>query len=565
MRRVKILQSLCVLSALVGCLSVGCDRLIPPRPPIGQPKDSGSDSTTPESDSMDPSLATSSESNTDTDQANQFEGNWQAWYLHRMGRQVVGMSTLSGEEVIDEQTIQSGEKQIRYEREDHLIVRNNAMQYLQITNTSSTESPAANLLSLRSESLSGFTTYNASAARRSNRLAFRFQVSGAEPTTQDVVWADGMHGPFGIEQSLRRQMLQSGETRRIEGLNSTLGAVAVFELRCTGLASVSMFDGTYVTLNEVEVTTFINGRATDDQVLWLTDDGHIEKTLRPLIRLESFRVERAVAMEQFDAPITPVLISAEGRLVPAGDRDPAESDSSTTIDTSQLTRVGFVVTTLSGEHDSRDGLVPHYGNQATKSIANGQQVLVSTQPNDLEGFEREQPEPTDEDLAPTKLIESDHPALAKMANQTASGQSQIEMDFIVELARAASNRTTLAPQGPLQSASTSLRKGAGGEIDQAILLAALLRARQVPSRIVLGLVPTMTQQSASSRTLMKLTGWTLVSIDGQWFSIDPLSLRVNPADHLAVNVIEGTSEISPALRETFALLGDVQIQIRGAR
>ncbi|MDM4019103.1 transglutaminase-like domain-containing protein [Roseiconus lacunae] len=549
MSRIKILL---LLLPLFGCLA--CDRLIPPRPPIGPAKDSVDDQA-------DPATAQSGADLNANQDAADFEGDWRAWYVHRMGRQVVGISEVSAERVINETVLESGEAQVRYQRKDQLIVRQNTLQFLQITDTQSIESLRANVKTLTSSVTNGLNQASISASRRGNRLAFRFQASGGEPTTQDVVWADGMRGPFAVEQSLRREMMQPGESRRLEGLNSTVNAVAVFELRCTGKASVSMLDGQYETLTEIEVTTLVDAKPVDDQVLWLQDDGVIKKTLRPLIRLESFYVSSAAALNEFTRPLAPVVFSAEGTFG-------TDSEGRESADVSQFTQAGYIVSKLSGRLQGDETLVPAFGNQFTNNVVVGQQVLVSGDGTAPGEFTQVSADVAAGDLAATKLLETGHPAVVKLAGKTSS-DDQVTLESIREVARICGDRLTLVPQGPLRSASQSLRQGQGGEIDQAIVLAAVLRAKQIPARIVLGLAPAAEQSPGSGRTLMKLTGWVTVYVDaqdaGQWVSIDPVSRQTNAVDRLALAVSTSETELSVDLAESFERLGKLRIQIRGGR
>ncbi|MCC9599565.1 transglutaminase-like domain-containing protein [Stieleria sp. JC731] len=560
MRRIKLLLILLSSPLLLTGLA-GCDWLIPPRPQIGTSNQAETNASTGSDSSEAASLNEASASAKEASAS--FEGRWQLWYLHRMGRQVVGMSKLSAEEVIDANTIASGDSLVRYEREDQLIVRDHSMQYLQETVTTSTESRDANVKSLQSTLMSGFTRYAASASRHGNRLAFRFQVSGAEPTTQDVAWADGMRGPFGVEQSLRRQMMQAGETRRLEGLNSSLGAVAMFELRCTGLASVAMFDGTYQTLTEIEATTFVDGKTADEQVLWVKDDGVIEKVLHPSIPLESFRVEAVEALKEFRQPIAPVLVSAKGTYFPVTDADEGKMDVG--IRTKDLGQVGYVVSKVAGRDRDDESLVPAFANQATKNVLYGQQVVVAVEPKELTDFEFDQPQPTADDLAQTKLLEIEHPSLVKLVQSDWEEASNTLSGSLIELVRNSTSGLSLVPQGPMRSAATVLKSGSGGEIDQAVFAAALLRVNQIPARVVFGYAPADNQTAAKDYTLLKLTAWVVAYVDDQWYSVNPVSLRINPADHLAIRISSADTELPYQLRDVFSDIAELEVQIRGGR
>ena len=173
---------------------------------------------------------------------------------------------------------------------------------------------------------------------------------------------------------------------------------------------------------------------------------------------------------------------------------------------------------------------------------------------------RSTPEPSD--TSATLMIDFGQSAVARMA--AAIGELS-GRELADELSHLVVNDLSLVPQGRLRPASAVIRSGQGGVVDHAVVLAALLRARKFPARVVFGLSRDRDPDLAGDdRVIMTLAAWVVVSIDGQWVAIDPMTAQFNRADQLCLSRPGPDVDLQESLSSVFEQLAKIQIEIRGA-
>jgi len=137
-------------------------------------------------------------------------------------------------------------------------------------------------------------------------------------------------------------------------------------------------------------------------------------------------------------------------------------------------------------------------------------------------------EPTPASLAPTPLIDSEHPAVVAFAHAHAVGAD--ERARAVALTRAVRDgfrydpyRVDLSPAGMRASAVIAL--GHGWCVTKAALLAAAARATGIPARIghadVRNHLSTERMRLAMGTDLFVWHGWTELWLDGRWRKATP--------------------------------------------
>ena len=135
---------------------------------------------------------------------------------------------------------------------------------------------------------------------------------------------------------------------------------------------------------------------------------------------------------------------------------------------------------------------------------------------------------TDPTLAPTVLIDSDHPAVQAFAREHARGAEARERAVALYLAvrdrfRYDPYRTDLSPAG--MRASAVIEKGHGGCVTKAALLAAACRAMDIPARLgyadVRNHLSTERMRQVMQTDVFYWHGYTEVLIDGRWLKATP--------------------------------------------
>lgn len=548
------------LTALV-LSTMGCGDLIPPRPPLNPPEQAVLPSQT--------DLA----SGGDAVGANEelpgepFEGDWNEWYVHRFGSQVVGSTEFAVSTPIDHKQPLAEPSEVQYRKDEQMIFRSGRTSFLRRVVVTSVESLDGNIKQFQSVIDTGPVSSTIRGVVGNNRLSIKTSGNLAG-TDRQIECPTSTRGLFAVEQSLRRRRIEKDETRRMSIVLPSLESVGVVELQCRGDASVAMIDGNYQLLREVDVMMFRDAKLVDSSIVWVNETGVIEKMLRPELRLESFRSDRMTARTLFSkADPSAVTVRVTGAL-PMADNP---------------SQVAYLIV-QGAEESEREGAdrptefsMPAVANQSTRRVEAGQQVLVSTETKAGDGFEKDTSEPIPADTAATGLIDLGQPAVTRMAQTI--GELPI-MELASELAHLTQNSLSLSTQGELRSASTIIRSRNAGVFDHAVVLAALLRARQIPARLTLGLVrndePGRSEASGNQasgneasgseeRVLMKLVAGVVVWIDGQWVTIDPMSAKFNRVDQLCLSRPGDDDELRAQISALMRRLMNIDIQVRGVK
>ena len=186
--------------------------------------------------------------------------------------------------------------------------------------------------------------------------------------------------------------------------------------------------------------------------------------------------------------------------------------------------------------------------QATKAFANQPPQQV--------------PEELKEYLRPSLYLDWQNPVL-KAAAKGIPVDSENPWDLALALWKYADETISTKELGVyFDPASKVLANRRGDCTEHAVLLAALARARGLPSRIVTGLV--QVSGLVGHQTVFGYHAWTEVWINGQWIALDA-ALAQAPADvsHIALGV-SAQNASDPAVATTvglFQVIGNLEIEV----
>ena len=172
-------------------------------------------------------------------------------------------------------------------------------------------------------------------------------------------------------------------------------------------------------------------------------------------------------------------------------------------------------------------------------------------------------------LAASPMIDPRDPAVRELATRTLADAPAATPARLERLRRAASAslpRKNLS--SAFASASEALRTGSGDCTEHAVLLAALLRAQGIPSRVVAGLV--WCDDFSGRRDVFGWHLWTQALVDGRWIDLDATLPAEGPAFHPGHIAFAATALSDPAgdpaLVRLLAALGALRIEVLdGAR
>lgn len=335
--------------------------------------------------------------------------------------------------------------------------------------------------------------------------ALRLRMQRGETTTgSEIPWPKEYGGPFAVAQSLRGDPMKPGETRTLSMLDPVLGQVVQVTLRAKDFMKTPLMDGLQHNLLEI-VSEVKLGDKGISSILWVNDVGETQKTYTSELDIRSFRVERTFAESIRDAAICENMTV---RSIPLNstikDYDSAES----------------LVFRMRHRDNDPFRILPGRTNQSLKwLIAFTVNVTVYPMKETTsmpEGVSPELQSPP-ECSNPSPVIQSDDEMVMKLATTNFEDKS-LGKTVLERLRRGVYNwittKTAYATQ--LSSAAEVARSQSGDSGEHAVLLAAVVRARNVPSRVAIGLK----YNGSDTDPAMVLHFWTEVYLKDHWVSVD---------------------------------------------
>lgn len=338
--------------------------------------------------------------------------------------------------------------------------------------------------------------------------------------SQTIPWPAGSGGYFAVEQSLKQLPLKAGEKRTVPGLMPVLNAVGTTELAAADYETVKMPSGDQKLL---KVNSLIDlGGQKMETTLWINDRGETLKSLVPSIGQESIRTTKEDALQRPVGGEFDLLVASVVKL-----RGELPSPLTTK-------RVIYRATAKSGKIR---GVFPQCLSQRVlnEDEQSAELLVQSIRPQMPKTVDVELARPTDADLAANNMIQSDDPKIVEMAAKAAPMSDDA---WITAVALEKYVAATIKKKNFSQAFATAAEVAQSLEGDcteHAVLLAALCRARNIPSRAAFGLVYYPPQQGFAYHM------WNEVWIADRWIPIDgTLGLGGIGADHIKL----GDSDLS---------------------
>jgi hypothetical protein len=349
---------------------------------------------------------------------------------------------------------------------------------------------------------------------------------------------------------LRSTPIDRGQKRRLQALLPIRFDVATFELDCKHLASIAMPDGTNRQAREVEVAMKLENSPPINTVLWTDDKGNIIKTLTPALDLTAFDSTREAATQGIVASediLSATAVEIEGTL-----EKPQETKTAT-----------FRMTVRSGAKVPGDtpAFAAHPGQRVKKDESGVYEIVVSRDAAaaPAAGYQPTNLVPTDQGSRSGPLVDSAN-SLVKQLADTAIAKKNDQAQLALELARSTHSliRKKNYTSG-FMPASQVAQAGEGDCTAHAVLLAAMLRARGIPSRVAIGLV----YVPAEPKPRMAYHMWTIAYINDQWLHFDAtLPGGYAPADRitLTTNSLDSGNEYE-SLAPVLGTIGQYNIEV----
>ncbi len=362
----------------------------------------------------------------------------------------------------------------------------------------SVETPDGKLLSFGGEEELGDTPRKVRGeVLGDDTLEIQIEHAGQEETRK-LEWNPAIGGFSAEQDSLLRKPLQPQERRRLRALVPFTYEIATIEMQAMDFEETALLDGSKRLLR-IEVTSRSPSGGRMDSTLWADETGQIFKRRDSGLELETFLVDERTALAEASPADTVDLgklsmIRVDARL-PQG---------------LQTQRATYRVTLREGNpaevfpSTERQQVTPVDVRTADISITSSSGSASNT----------ESSPPTDEDLQPNSLIQSNHPSVLALANRfPTAGQPPLATALDLEKFVHASVRSKNFSQA-FATAAEVAQNMEGDCTEHAVLLAALARAKGIPARVAIGLVYMPSEQAFGYHM------WNDLYIDGEWLPFD---------------------------------------------
>ncbi len=520
-------------------LVLGCDVL--QRPPLTPVKEE----VQPQSD-----IAADDEAEFETVEppGNPFEGDWEKWDAYFIRDQHVGNVHLTAEKQA------SPSQNVVYQVDQWLKNRRGTATIIQRLSERSRETAVGSLIGFESRLHVGPAVTVLRGDVDGDLLKVQ-RIRGSDPAGEELPWTPTCRGLVAVQQSLRRQPLTEGETRRLRMpmMFSAAYQMVLVELQGRGMASVPMLDGRSQTLLEIESQVRL-GEQQIDSVMWTDPAGNVLRTYSPAIGLFTYRVDKSAVTDEglaTDGPPWSLAFDVSGRLDNVG----------------ELSRVAYRI--------SPSAAVSKAGGQIQIDAAPGQlvrnmpdgsiQVLVSRKDETpSKGFVQSDLQPTEEDRRPNRWIDSGAPLVRRIVDIALTGETG-GSDRQVALELTATAKSMFKERADrfmgFRPASEIGEVEVGDSTDQAIVLTALLRARKIPARLATGVV-----YIPGDVPRMAYHSWTLAYVDDSWLPLDATLGTIAPPDRitLGTTALGGGAEYA-SMDAVNDAAGRIDIAIVGAQ
>jgi hypothetical protein len=416
------------------------------------------------------------------------DDSWQAIY---MGPSRIGFAHVTVQEIE-----RNGKKVIVCDNFNHMKFARFGVSLKMTVVQSSEEDSEGNMLSFKVAIDNPPTSKIESEGRIDKDKLTITTTSAGRSTSETKNWDPTVKSPAWIDRALQLEPLEKGQSRQFRMYDPQFSKVVTVTLKHAGREKTKLLDGTEVECDKVLTTHSELGPVTITS--YVDDSGETIKTITPLISVMTITTY-SVAKEE-------ALKELTGGSLDVG------------MDT--VIKTGLI----KGAHDAKKVVykVTIEGKAADAIPAGPTQLIKPLSDTEIEltvksikpGEKGDQPKPGPEYLASTRFLDLEDPNVRKLAEEGAAGKSD-PVEVAVALEKFVSKRLTDKNfSTALATASEVARDLAGDCTEHAVLLAALLRANKIPSRVVIGFVYADSLQGLGGHM------WTEAFLNGQWVPLD---------------------------------------------
>lgn len=434
--------------------------------------------------------------------------------------------------------------QLKLTLESLLRVTRGGQSTTQRIAVTSREKTDGELLELIATIYEGTNKTEVTGVRVTDNLIVQITQPNGQSSRITIPWKREYRGPFALEQELLQQPLTEGETREIPYLCVPLFRLANLVLKGGGKQKVAMLDGSTQELQEVMISIVLDKNPVMETVAWVNEKGESLKSAALGLQVLTYRSTQSAA-ESVDTAAQADLLKVTSVPLPAG--------------TPNLHLAQSLTYNIRCSKDPLK-LFPSRTNQTVRSaVALECDITVYTVTPDStlpETLQKQEP-PTDADLNPSPMIESNDPLILEMAHHVLPEEKD-PWKISLALERYVHDKIERKDFSRSFATAAEVAKIPRGDCtEHGVLLAALLRARKIPARIASGLV----YVDSAEGPMMGYHMWTEAYVGDRWIPLDAVLGKggIGPGHIKVMDTSLADQNPYVALLPVLQVLGDLKI------
>ena len=439
-----------------------------------------------------------------TDQAATAPGDREIWEIQTLRGARVGYNR-----VVVRHATDGGRPIVRIELLSHLKLRRASEEVELDAKFSTQETPQGRLLDFSVDMAQG-TASMLAATGRVEKGELRLEAgTGDKRATAAIPWSDDFGGLYAVEESLAARPLKPGEKRALRAFVPGFNQLGTLELaagQCEQVdwpPSVDSPPAAREPLLRIDEQITLAGGQRHETTVWTDRSGEILAHYDQAMDLRGFRVSKEAALaETGEAPFDLVL----GLSVDLDRRLPADHGSR---------RIRYRMHLDKGDPSK---VFPCTASQQVKRLDphTAEVTVYALRPAWPAPLSAAADPPGPGDRRPNSLIQSDDAKILEVARQVAPDEKD-PWRLAVALEKKAHDLISRPDYGsPFASAAEVVRSGEGDCKKHSVLLAALARARDIPARVVMGLVYT----EQTGRASLGYHMWNELYLGDRWIPMD---------------------------------------------
>lgn len=344
----------------------------------------------------------------------------------------------------------------------------------------------------------------------------KLKSEGLEGNSQKQVdWPEGSWGPMGIHQMLLRKPMVAGESRKASVFLPQRHQLADVTLVAGKKESTTSPEGLLGDVLPIDVTMQLAESGIRVR-MWADALGRVQKTIWPEgLNLSSFRISREAAGK----------LQSEDEIESYANA--ALIVESTFRDIPTAKQVTYLITS---EKPDPHELFSQQSNQTVipKPVYETEVTVLKLDWQSPAPPVAKQPAPSLKELSSSPLLPSDNPQIERLAKQwcqQATDPLEISKTLLAATFQHVRKLEFTPSIHPVQVVAQNLE---GDCMEHAMLLAALLRNRQIASRIASGL----RLQERDGQLKFVYHAWTEAWIDGRWVAMDATTGQLTSCAYL---------------------------------